>query len=146
MKILKITAICTLMLAICGLAVPQQSVAQTQQKTKAVAAKAVEYVKEIKKGEKIAAKPKVLTIIDFNATWCGPCQKFKPIFHKLAKEYKGKVQFLSVDVDNCPELAQEFKVSSIPQITAIKPNGTQTTKVGYMDEATFKAFVQSQLK
>lgn len=150
MKIFKLTAIGAMLFAVCGLAVPQTSYAQqtkTEGKQKVfVANSSSDPVKEVAPGEKIPAKPKVLTIIDFNATWCGPCQQFKPVFHKLAKEYKGKIQFLSVDVDKCPELAEQFKVQYIPQITAIKPNGSQKTQTGAMDETQFRNFIKEMLK
>lgn len=145
MKFLKSAAISTMLVTAGALMMPISVPAQKQViQTKIV--KAADDVREVKAGESIAAKPKKLTIIDFNATWCGPCQQFKPIFHKVAKEYSKKIDFLSVDTDNCPDIAKQFKVSAIPQITAVKPDGTQVTKVGYMDEDTFKAWVKELLK
>ena len=49
--------------------------------------------------------PEKLTIIDFNATWCGPCKAFAPIFEEAAKDYAGKVKFIAVDVDLHREMA-----------------------------------------
>lgn len=144
MKSLKLSILgvaASVMLAFGGV----QAQASEAPQAKAANAKS-ELVHEVKAGEKIASNPKVLTIIDFNATWCGPCRQFKPIFDKMAKEYKGKVKFLSVDVDNCPELAKQFEVTAIPQITAIKPDGTKKTQVGFMNEEQFKAFIEAALK
>lgn len=145
MKLLKSLALSTMLLAAGALLMPVTVSAQ-KQTVKTASVKVASDVREVKAGEKIAAKPKKLTIIDFNATWCGPCQQFKPIFHKAAKEYGKKIDFLSVDTDNCPELAKEFKVNAIPQITAIKPDGTKVTKVGFMDEATFNAWIKELQK
>lgn len=86
-----------------------------------------------------------LVIVDFNATWCGPCQRFAPIFHDAAEKYAGKIKFISVDVDACPEVAKKYGVSSIPQITYIKPDGTVDSHVGLMSAEEFDAAIQAHL-
>lgn len=53
-------------------------------------------------------------VVDFNATWCGPCRKLAPILDELAKQFKGKVDFYSVDVDKNRPLAQALQVRSVP--------------------------------
>jgi len=60
-----------------------------------------------------------LTVIDMNATWCGPCKMMKPLFHKLADEFKD-VFFLDVDVDKCRGEATKAGVSSIPAFLLFK--------------------------
>lgn len=62
-------------------------------------------------------------IVDFNAKWCGPCQRISPILDELAKEYEGKIVIYKVDIDKCQQLAQEFGVSSIPAILYIPADG-----------------------
>ncbi len=86
------------------------------------------------------------TIIDFNATWCGPCQAFKPNFEKAAKEYAGKVDFISIDVDINPGLAQAFGISSIPAIVYIKPGEEPQMQVGFMSYEEFKPTIDEFLK
>ena len=61
-------------------------------------------------------------IIDFTASWCGPCQRIAPILEELAKEYKGEIVIYKVDVDKEKGLAQAFNVSSIPAVLYI-PTG-----------------------
>lgn len=80
------------------------------------------------------------TVIDFNATWCGPCQRFAPIFEETANEYRGKAIFISVDVDNSPELARLFEVSAIPQVTILLPDGSVKSNVGFMEKSQFIDF------
>ncbi|MDE6860098.1 MAG: hypothetical protein K2J65_06775 [Duncaniella sp.] len=86
------------------------------------------------------------TIIDFNATWCGPCRRFAPIFEEVAKEYKGKAIFMSVDVDNSPVAAQQFEVSAIPQVSILLPDGTYTSSVGFLEKQQFVDFISTAIK
>ncbi|MDZ4833757.1 MAG: thioredoxin domain-containing protein [Candidatus Melainabacteria bacterium] len=57
---------------------------------------------------------KLPVVIDFNATWCAPCKQYKPVFHKVADQYVGKVKFISIDVDKAPAVAALFGLKSIP--------------------------------
>ncbi len=91
-------------------------------------------------GEYISPDNELPVVIDFNATWCGPCMRFKPTFEKVASEYDGAV-FLSVDVDNNPKAAEQFGVTNIPMITVHMPDGTTQTYVGYMEEDEFRKFL-----
>lgn len=88
---------------------------------------------------------KLPVVIDFNAVWCPPCQKFGPVFHEVAREYRGRAIFRSVDVDSAPNLAVQFGVSSIPQISVLMPDGRVKTAVGYMSKEQFTSFLDSSL-
>lgn len=89
----------------------------------------------------ITPDAKLPIVIDFNATWCGPCQRFAPTFEAVAKEMQGKAIFMSVNVDNSPVAAQQFEVSAIPQISILMPDGTVTSTVGYMEKDQFLQFL-----
>ena len=80
-------------------------------------------------------KVEKVTVLDFNATWCGPCQKLHPVFDAMSAKYPN-VEFVSVDVDANPETAKLFNVSSIPQVTLIAPDGRTKTFVG-LEEAIY---------
>ena len=67
-------------------------------------------------GETINTVEGKLVVIDFNATWCGPCRQFAPTFEAVAEEMADKALFYSVDVDQHPELAQKYDVQSIPMV------------------------------
>lgn len=110
----------------------------------AAAVTAEEAVVELAAGTTEIAAADVPTIIDFNAVWCGPCQRFKPVFHKVAEEFKGKAVFVSVNTDSCTDIAQKYQIQSIPQIVTVMPDGTATAgPTGYQEEADFKAYVES---
>lgn len=94
----------------------------------------------------VDAAPGHLVIIDFNATWCGPCRQFAPVFEQAAKTFEGKVQFVSVDVDKHPELAAKLQIMSIPAILFIKPDGQKDWHIGLMTQAEFDSAINGALK
>lgn len=63
-------------------------------------------------------------IVDFTATWCGPCQRIAPILEELADEYKKDIVIYKVDIDKERGLAEAFNISSIPAILYIPANGS----------------------
>lgn len=84
-----------------------------------------------------------LTVVDFNAVWCGPCRKYGPTFHAVAEKMADKATFLSINVDSCPEIAVKYVKQYIPQTTAILPDGRAFDKVGELSEEELTAFVDS---
>ncbi|KAK4702665.1 thioredoxin 1, partial [Phenoliferia sp. Uapishka_3] len=66
------------------------------------------------------SSPHQISIIDFHATWCGPCKMVAPTFQKLATEYLGRVSFFKVDVDKAQDVAQHFKVTAMPTFVVLK--------------------------
>ena len=71
-------------------------------------------------------------VVDFWATWCGPCRQIAPAIAELAEEYDGKVKVGKVNVDDEPELASQFKIVSIPTIVVVKEGKISAKAVGYM--------------
>ena len=70
-------------------------------------------------------------LLDFWASWCGPCRMLGPVISELAEEYDGKMKVGKVNVDDEPELAGRFGVSSIPTVVVIKDGKIAATSVGY---------------
>lgn len=84
-------------------------------------------------------------LIDFYASWCGPCQRLSPIIDELAEEYDGKVDIYKVDVDQEEELAHLFKVRSIPTLVYIPMNELPTMELGGKSKGELKERLNAML-
>jgi thioredoxin 1 len=71
-------------------------------------------------------------LVDFWATWCGPCRMVAPIVEEIASEQNGKLKVAKVDVDANPQVAQQFGVMSIPTLIVFKGGQPVERLVGYM--------------
>ena len=76
-------------------------------------------------------KSEIPVLLDFFATWCGPCKMLAPILEEIAKENAGKIKVCKVDVDEEGELASAFRVQSIPTLVAFKDGKAINMAVGY---------------
>src|SRR2546425_12953369 len=86
-----------------------------------------------------------LTIVDFWATWCGPCHMVAPILEQLAGEYHGKVKVVKLDVDANQQTAMRFNVRSIPSILFFKDRRHVDTLVGAYPKTAFVQMIQHHL-
>lgn len=84
-------------------------------------------------------------IVDFYATWCGPCKALAPVLEDLAKEYEGKIYIYKVDVDKESELAGAFGVQSIPTLLWIPKEGKPTVTQGALPKAELKKMIEGTL-
>lgn len=85
-----------------------------------------EFDEKVLKSEKVA-------LVDFYATWCGPCKMVAPILEEIAEEHPEYV-IAKVNVDEEPELAREFKIMSIPALFVIRDGDVVEKAVGYRNK------------
>lgn len=82
------------------------------------------------------------TVVDFYATWCGPCKMLSPIFEELSNEIKS-TEFVKVNVDEHEDLCKEYKVMSIPTIILFE-NGIEIKRnVGFIPKEKLKDFIEN---
>ncbi len=84
-------------------------------------------------------------LVDFSATWCGPCQRLAPTVHELAEEYAGTYKVCEVDVDEAPGLVQQFRIMSVPTL-AVMYQGKEVVRLvgGQSKEQLLAALAQAK--
>ena len=138
MKRIIIAALCAFVLA---------SALNAQEKKGVVTISSKEFKTKVydisqKNPEYLGNKP---AIVDFYASWCGPCRAISPILEELAKEYGDKIMIYKVDVDASPDLAQAFGIRSIPAVLFIPMKGEAQMTVGGRSKADFKKQIDTIL-
>ena len=84
-------------------------------------------------------------IVDFYASWCGPCRMVAPILEELAGEYEGKIVVYKVNTEKEPDLAAAFGIRSIPSILFIPMSGKPQMLQGAMPKDAFKKAIEEYL-
>jgi thioredoxin 1 len=88
---------------------------------------------------------KGISLIDFWATWCGPCRMAGPVIDELAEKYKDKLLIGKVDVDKESELAEKYGVMSIPTVVLLKDGKEVDRVVGFVGEEGYKELIEKHL-
>ncbi|MEY4522273.1 MAG: thioredoxin [Bacteroidota bacterium] len=90
-------------------------------------------------------KSETPTLVDFFATWCGPCQAMSPVLDKLKAEMGSQVRVLKIDVDKNQEVAAKFKVRGVPTFVLFKKGEILWRQSGGMDLSTLKNKIKSSI-
>ena len=84
-------------------------------------------------------------VVDFSATWCGPCKMLSPVIHEIADEMTD-VPFFNVDVDDDMDIAEKYGIQSVPTVIVLKNGEEAARSLGFKPKALYKAFFENALK
>ena len=88
---------------------------------------------------------KGVAVVDFFATWCGPCKMLAPVFEGVSNELGDKAKFFKVDVDICGDVAQKYGISAVPTMIIFKDGAVVEKLAGFMPKENILSKVREHL-
>lgn len=95
--------------------------------------------------EQEVLKASTPVLVDFWATWCGPCRKIGPVLDEIAGEYSEKVKVVKVNTDENAEVAKQYQISGLPSILVFKDGEAVERMVGLMPKSTIIGNIEKHL-
>ena len=139
----------TVLFIACTLSLPACAQKTTEQKGEVLSLSKQQFIEKVMDYETNPNEWKYLgtqpCVIDFTATWCGPCRKMAPILEELAAQYAGKVVFYKVDIDTEPELAAVFGVSAVPAFLFCPMKGIPKGAMGAQPKEDLEKIIRNFL-
>ncbi|MEW6131511.1 MAG: thioredoxin [Acidobacteriota bacterium] len=86
-----------------------------------------------------------IVLADFFATWCGPCKAMEPVIERLAEQLAPSVEVVKINIDNCPELAQQFGVRGVPSFLVFSNGKLGERAVGIISEKALTSLIEPYL-
>lgn len=86
-----------------------------------------------------------LVVVDFFATWCGPCKMFSPVFNEIGGEMEEAADFYKVDIDESMDLAEKYSVSTVPTAIIFKDGEEKDRLVGFIPKEKLKEKIEEHL-
>ncbi len=102
-------------------------------------------VKKISENEFNIIKNESAVLVDFSATWCGPCKMLAPVLEEVSEELKDSVNFYNIDIDENPDLAEQYQITSIPSLVLLKNGAVADMQIGFLPKAGIIEFINSKL-
>ncbi len=84
-------------------------------------------------------------VVDFWATWCGPCRKLSPVIDEIAEGYVGKVKFVKVNIEDCTEIAKKYSISGIPSLLVFSNGEVVERLTGLMPKSTIISNIEKHI-
>ena len=84
-------------------------------------------------------------LVDFWATWCGPCRKLGPVVDEIAEAYDGKVKFVKINVEESLETAKKYSISGLPSLLVFKNGEALERMAGLMPKSTIISNIEKHL-
>ncbi|MBR3686166.1 MAG: thioredoxin [Clostridia bacterium] len=94
--------------------------------------------------ENEVVKSEIPVLVDFWAEWCGPCRMIAPIVHEIA-EQRSDIKVCKVNVDNNPQLCNQFGIDSIPTLLLFKNGEVAAKSIGYSNKAVLESFIDKNI-
>ena len=86
-----------------------------------------------------------VAVVDFSATWCGPCKMLAPVLEAVSEKLADQADFYNVDVDDAPELAAEYRVNSVPCVVLMKNGEFVSQSIGFKPEPQITEWIKNNL-
>jgi thioredoxin 1 len=98
---------------------------------------------DIESFEKEIASSNVPVIVDFFASWCGPCKMLAPVLEKIQEKFEGSLEVIKIDIDKCSDLANKYNVMSVPTLMFFSGGELVRSEVGFMSEEKISQIIES---
>ena len=95
--------------------------------------------------ENEVVKSSIPVLIDFWAEWCGPCKEISPILDEIANEMKDKIKIIKINIDENPNIPNQYGVQSIPTLIIFKQGNPIATKVGVVIKSQLKTWIETSI-
>ena len=95
--------------------------------------------------EKILSKSDQLVVVDFWASWCGPCQMYGPVFEEVSKSFAGTATFIKVSTEQSPNVAMKFGIRGIPATVLFKNGKEVARQAGALNASMLESLVKSNI-